>query len=641
MKAALIRVFLLWMLLLYGTHQPALSQPYEVKAFLPLSTHGPCDSNSLRIRYEAGTRVAVHRIPYWDSLLGEAQACRFSLYEARILETIANIHGAANNLPQAIIYAEKALAVTEARGDRAGMIPLLKRLERLSALQLDRKRSLYFIYKGLQLAEELKDNEAIVDFYSFLGLYYYTAGEIDKALKIHYQCLQYCKSIGYDFGVSSALVDLGTDYSYLKQPEKSARFYLESRRYLGKLEGTIYAVQIYTSLSTVYTTQHKYDSAYYYTYKALRIAERIGSRIAMASSLNILAGIDYNTGHLAAAKEHALRALKLSQETNFMAQMPGTLSVLRTIYLKEGNYKDAMKTYEHYVAINDSFSNERIRKQAMEKEYMWKLERKENEYKLLSQSSQIQSLRLSQQRYLAGGLTGLLIVILIIVYLVMRHRKIRSEHQRVQLEQKLLRSQMNPHFLFNSMNSIQQLIMSGDNRPAELYLSRFSRLIRDLLESNTRESLTIREEADMLEAYLQMESLRFGNNFCYTIAVDERVDTQQTHIPHLMIQPFVENAIWHGLLAKEHDRNLQISFEYDNRQTIRCVVDDNGVGRTTRKLRTNSPRKKSLALDLVRQRIDLIRKTYKITGSVEIIDKKDAADRPLGTTVVLILPILN
>lgn len=554
---------------------------------------------------------------------------------------MAGVYTSGNDLHQAMLHAEQALAIAGAKGYKTEMISLLKRLERLSFIQLDRKRSLYFIYKGLKLAEELQDKRAMIDFYSFIGLHYFSAGEFERALQIHFQCLQMCRAIGYDFGISSALVDIGTDYCGMNRPDKMVPYYLESRKYLDGLTGTVYAVQIYNSISTAYQFQRKWDSAYYYANKALKMAEQMGSKIAIASTLNILASTDYQLGRYPAAREKALRGLALARSTNFAAQIPNLFNLMKQIYLKEGNYKEALKAYELYVNFNDSFSNERIRKQAIEKEYAYKLGKKENEYTLLSQRSQIQNLTLIQQRYLAGILAGLILVILIIVYLVLRHNKTRSEHQRVQLEQKLLRSQMNPHFLFNSMNSIQQLIMSGKNKPAELYLSKFSRLIRDLLESNTRESLTIQEETDMLRAYLEMESLRFGNNFSYVIAIDERVDTHRTHIPHLMIQPFVENAIWHGLLAKECDRKLQISITYDAQHTVRCIVDDNGVGRADSMKRAGSLHKKSLALDLVRQRIDLIRKTYKIPGSVSIIDKTDAVNKSLGTTVVLVLPILN
>jgi len=641
MKTMWIRICLLWIFSGYAVCNRALSQLPELKGLKLLPNIIQCDTAFISIQYMNGIQANIQRLSYWDSLLTVASTCNYPLYKCRIAGTIAGIYSTNNDMPRAVAYALHALTIAETHAYKAEMIPLLKRLERLASLRLDRKQSLYFIYKGLKVAEELGDKRAMADFYSFLGLYYYTSGEIDKALKIHFQCLDICRSIGYDFGISSALVDIGTAYSFTGEFKKAIPYYLESKKYLAGLAGTVYAVQIYNSISAAYDMQGIHDSAYYYSNKALKLAESIGNKMGIASALEIMANTDLHAGNNKAARQHALKALDLARSTHFIAQLPSLLSLLKQIYLKEGNYKEALKMYEFYVSTNDSFSGERVKKQAIEKEFAYQLEKKENAYTLLAQRSQIQDLMLIQQRYLVGTLGGLLLIILTIVYLVMRHRKFRSEHQRVQLEQKLLRMQMNPHFLFNSMNSIQQLIMSGKNQPAELYLSKFSKLIRDLLESNTRECLTVQEETDMLQAYLEMESLRFGNNFSYAIHVDKQINSGLTNIPHLMIQPFVENAIWHGLLAKNGDRRLLVSIEYDAARTIKCTVDDNGIGRAECMKTAHVPPRKSLALDLVKQRIDLIRKTYKISGSVSIVDKKDAENRSLGTTVVLILPILN
>lgn len=635
------RIFLLWAFFVYAACNRASAQIPEVKVWRLSPAFAPCDTSFVAIQYQGGTQANIQRLSYWDSLLSMAVSCNLPLYKCRISGTIAGIHSANNDMPKAIAYALRALNIAEANGYKAEMLPLLKRLGRFASLQLDRKQSLYFIYKGLEVAEELGDKKAMADFYSFLGLYYYTSGEMEKALNIHFQCMAFCRMIGYEFGIASALLDIGTVYSFTGEFKKAIPYYLESKKYLAGLEGTIYAVQIYNSISAAYNMQGMSDSAYYYSGKALGVAERIGNKMGIASALELMANVDFRAGNNQAAREHALKALELAQSTNFIAQLPSLLGLLKQIYLKDGNYKAALNAYELYISTNDSFSSERIKKQAIEKEYAYQLGKKEDAYTLLAQRSQIQDLMLVQQRYLAGVLAGVLLIGLTIVYLVMRHRRFRSEHQRVQLEQKLLRMQMNPHFLFNSMNSIQQLIMSGKNRPAELYLSKFSKLIRDLLESNTRECLTVAEETEMLRAYLEMESLRFGNNFSYTIHVDQQINGSLTHIPHLMIQPFVENALWHGLLAKQDDRQLRVSIEYDAARTIKCIVDDNGVGRTDLGKQAGAPGRKSLALDLVRQRIDLIRRTHKIMGSVHIIDKKDSSDSSLGTTVVLILPVLN
>lgn len=222
-----------------------------------------------------------------------------------------------------------------------------------------------------------------------------------------------------------------------------------------------------------------------------------------------------------------------------------------------------------------------------------------------------------------------------------RQNKFRAEHQGLVFEQKLLRAQMNPHFIFNSLNSIQQFVISRKNDKAETYLSKFATLVRNLLESNIKENISIYEEIEILTGYLEMESLRFSGSFTFSITVNEAVN-REWQIPHMMIQPFVENAIWHGLLPKKSERVLQITFEPgSNNKTLCCTVEDNGIGRKESMSRHSTFKKKSLALSFINQRIKLLRKTLKVDCRVDIIDMTNAQDEGTGTKAIIILPLLH
>lgn len=206
---------------------------------------------------------------------------------------------------------------------------------------------------------------------------------------------------------------------------------------------------------------------------------------------------------------------------------------------------------------------------------------------------------------------------------------------------KVLKAQMNPHFIFNALNSIQQFILLQENEKAQSYLSKFSKLLRKILVSNTGESISLRDEIEILIGYLEIESLRFNNVFTYEVKVSDRLKDIKVSIPSFLIQPFVENAIWHGLLPKANDRMLIISFDKVNEDTLTCTIDDNGVGRNNKAASEVKETNKSLAIDLVKQRLKLMSTLYKQTYSLEIIDKKDAAGQSQGTKVILLLPIIN
>jgi hypothetical protein len=225
--------------------------------------------------------------------------------------------------------------------------------------------------------------------------------------------------------------------------------------------------------------------------------------------------------------------------------------------------------------------------------------------------------------------------------LIKAHEKNLEQSKLYALEIKAMRSLMNPHFIFNSLNSIQQFIMLNQNQEAERYLSKFSKLLRKILESNVNESLTIAEEIELLNGYIEMEQRRFDRKLNAIIEVDEKLDIIKLKIPHLMVQPFVENAIWHGLLPKKGERNLLVKFEHFDDHVLRCVIEDDGVGRQMGKEKKETPEKKSLSLSFIKQRLELYRKTLSINCGVEIIDKTNINGESEGTRIIAILPLVN
>lgn len=239
----------------------------------------------------------------------------------------------------------------------------------------------------------------------------------------------------------------------------------------------------------------------------------------------------------------------------------------------------------------------------------------------------------------------LALLFLAIVYiLVRRHlkQKFKEYQETLKLKTRLLetelrvnRALMNPHFIFNSLNSIQNLILNNKNEEANAYLLKFSKLIRKILESNTSESISLADELEVLQRYLELEHLRFQKDFEYRIKVEENINPNQVRIPIMMVQPFVENAIWHGLMNKSGERMVRVSFSMTNEQYLYCVIDDNGLGRAVKRQELKD--KKSMATVFVQSRLELINKIHNLACKLSIIDKPDSG----GTRVELILPVLK
>jgi ligand-binding sensor domain-containing protein/GAF domain-containing protein len=215
-------------------------------------------------------------------------------------------------------------------------------------------------------------------------------------------------------------------------------------------------------------------------------------------------------------------------------------------------------------------------------------------------------------------------------------------HQRKVAEAQLksLRLQMSPHFLFNSLNSIQQIILSGDDTNATKYLSRFSRLLRLVLLHSDKERVNLKEELEVLRLYIELESLRFKDSFQYEIICDETIDQDEIKIPTLLIQPFIENAIWHGLLHKEGLRILKVQFMEDETENIICTIEDNGIGRKAAGVAGYEPRK-GKGVSVAEERVQLFNEQQTRRSTVLIEDLVDTMGIPTGTRVKIILPLLT
>ena len=207
-----------------------------------------------------------------------------------------------------------------------------------------------------------------------------------------------------------------------------------------------------------------------------------------------------------------------------------------------------------------------------------------------------------------------------------------------------LRSQMNPHFIFNSLNAIQECILAGNIDNAYSYLSQFSKLQRTVLNNSEKEFITLRSELDVLKLYLSLESLRFNQSFSYSFDIDAEVDIDEVQVPTMLIQPYVENAIWHGFQNKKDDKVLIIRCK-DEHGYLDIIIDDNGIGREKaheiklQKIATLHTDSKGMSLS--KRRMELLSEKYKATISLEVIDKKNEQNEATGTTIHIKIPMNN
>jgi ligand-binding sensor domain-containing protein len=225
-----------------------------------------------------------------------------------------------------------------------------------------------------------------------------------------------------------------------------------------------------------------------------------------------------------------------------------------------------------------------------------------------------------------------------------RKQRLQFEYERklATVEMSALRAQMNPHFLFNSLNSIDSYIIKNESRKASEYLNSFAKLIRLILHNSKSNLIPLKDELETLDLYLQMEALRFGNKFDYRIEVDDSIDTSGIQIPPLLIQPYVENAIWHGIMHQENGTRGKVFIRiWLENGSLYCTIEDNGIGRKkAMQLAAQSagPKKKSMGMQITKERMEIMNKLHNLSGKVEIMDLTDEDQNATGTKIKLVIP---
>nr|WP_321233195.1 histidine kinase [uncultured Psychroserpens sp.] len=321
--------------------------------------------------------------------------------------------------------------------------------------------------------------------------------------------------------------------------------------------------------------------------------------------------------------------------------------------LKKSNKKDeAILFYEELVTLKDSVYERKIELKSLELLTEFDVAQKNKEIEIQNLKLEQQALDIEKQRYTKIFLlifSSLLLILLYFVWRTNKYKKLNQHHKiksrRFELEQRLLRSQMNPHFIFNALNSIQSYVSENNTLDSEIYLSRFSHLMRQILEHSQEEFIPLTDDLNALESYLSLEQLRFENSFDYAIKKEDS-SLEYIMIPPMIFQPFVENAILHGIEPKESKGMILISIERSNTVNanekfgvLKCSIEDNGIGRVEAGKKDDSPNRQhlSIAMKLIRERLA---NYTELTNSVYDIKIEDLYDneKSLGTKIHIEIP---
>jgi tetratricopeptide (TPR) repeat protein len=322
---------------------------------------------------------------------------------------------------------------------------------------------------------------------------------------------------------------------------------------------------------------------------------------------------------------------------------------LSEVYNEKGNYTKALETYQKYVTVVDTlykrkeqeianaarFNREIASKQSRISGLEQERELSQSKYDLaITEQRLVQESNRRQQWIIYSLLLGFILMGLAAFFFYRSNKQQQLANNLLAL--KSLRSQMNPHFIFNALNSVNNYIAKSDERSANRYLSEFSTLMRAVLDNSEKDFINLAKEMELLDLYVKLEHSRFPDKFDYTIDVDKQIDLEDFQIPPMLLQPYIENAIWHGLRYKEEKGWLKISLNKLGSSNLEIRIADNGIGRTkSAALKTDNQKKqKSQGMGNIRKRITILNKMYKDTVQVHI---NNLYDDKTGTEVIMTL----
>ncbi len=388
--------------------------------------------------------------------------------------------------------------------------------------------------------------------------------------------------------------------------------------------------------------EKSYDSSLFYYNKSLKYSlpgKRFGTS---ANSFGNIGTIYRDMGYKELALKNYSRAIDQANINNDWVNLSWVYKDLSEMYLKA---KDTSKAYLAFVThkkYSDSLLINKSTQGLTDARVRYEAETHGKEIQLLS-------LKLKNQRILNYGITGILILALAIVLLIFSRAKINARRRISDMNRKIseitqanLRQQMNPHFIFNTLNSIQYYMYQHDKLATNIYLTKFSSLMRKVLENSQHTSVPLSEELDALTLYLELESLRFKDKFDYEIQVEEDIDPLLYKVPTMLIQPFVENSISHGLMPKEGKGSIKIDLRLEKEKII-CTIEDNGIGREAaqEKKKQRTGNHNSLGTQIVSSRLDLVSALYGTSLKTIYTDLKNENGEPSGTRVELHIPVMT
>lgn len=580
------------------------------------------------------------------------------------------------NLAQALIFAEETIPIAERANSPATLTNAYALVADLANLTGDFKKGALYGDKTAKSMDGLSDSASQAKKYIVLmNKGGWISPLVSPQEKIGYglKSLQLYTKLGNDAGIATACAELGNAYKNKALYHskgiaaddsldfEQARSYFNRAASYNKKINNVPQLAYCLTIQAIMEKQLRFTAkAYRLNKTAIRLYEQEACLLGAALPFSEISDLLYSKKRFDSALWYINKSIDLYEQVGYKGNID-------EFYDRQAKIHESMSDYKMALAST------RKAKDAREKKYAAETTRSvieiENKYENKLKGEQIRTLtadklltekRIYQDKIIFWSIVLFFTSVLVglMVYLKQRQNILRQlrdkaaldrtisqtlENQLKQVQLQALQGQMNPHFIYNALSSIQGLILNENKEKAIMYLNDFAQLSRLTLENSRKDNIKLKDELFFLRGYLELELLRHRNRFDYTIEVDEAIDTEFETITPMLVQPLVENAIKHGLIPKPTKGSLSIRFQTgDNESDLVCIVEDNGVGRAHAMMAKNESHN-SISTELNEARLRLIneREKQKEKFRIDIEDKFDQANLPAGTKVSVFFTTVN
>ncbi|MDP5231375.1 MAG: tetratricopeptide repeat protein [Cellulophaga sp.] len=563
------------------------------------------------------------------------------------LNYLGSWHRNKSNYAKAIALHKEALVVARAANNLELKVYSLNMLSvdysRIDAI----KTALDYAQEALSLAETVKNpsyglRRSINVSLNGIGNIYQSLKQYTVAIDTYKKSLELEKELNNPLGLAINNQNIGECYEALNDIDLALNYYRKSLAFNEEIDSDRGRVICNNSIAKIYIKQNRLNEALRVLGPTLKKAIAIGDKF-ITTSVYINMGWAYSIlGNYDLAEVNLVEGITLAEQHDLQLSQSEGYKFLSELYDKQNKYEASLVAYKKSKALEESINNETNIRYVNDIIFKYDSEKKNNQIEALARENELIQLKLKKKENTLLISALLLALSAIILYILYRQYQLKNDKKLLTLEQSMLRSQMNPHFIFNSLNSIKLYIINNEKKNAVYYLNKFSKLVRKILEASTLKEITLAEELETIELYMNIENIRFSEEIKFNITIEEGLDTQAIKIPSLILQPFLENSIWHGLSSKEGEKLISIAVEKQDDYIIAISITDNGIGRDASEVIKESKvlKRNSIGINITKERLANFSKDYQNTYEIQIIDQFNEDNIAIGTKVILLIPTI-